>query len=342
MPKRSYSNSFGRKAWNAAQLGASLYARNRMGYKSGGSYTKRRKLFRKSRGSHRQFGGKFLRTYRKRGSKKQKATRRLTKLTGYGSKQFLTAMFHDVTKVSVPLDKTQFHLLPTANGSNGIGTFEQRNVAIPQIRTHFSSSVDKDAAVIVKNISSTIQFKNQSNVQSVVELLVVKCIRDIPDEEVTLQTMLGKGFLDTTLNDSGDHRPGITLYNCPRFWRYFKVQSKKKFFLDPGAQREKTIISNYAQRWNTRYTNTASYIELKGALRFMLIVRGSLGHGVLASTQITYSPISLDVLFTSRVQGTVGSLAEPECNYTTTGVTVPATIEAFVNANADEEVIETS
>lgn len=328
-------NSWQQKMWSLGRV-AAPYAVN-----YGASYIKKKISTPRRRLPGRQFGGRFLPRYRRKGSRFQKKRRTLARYVGHGSQTYKTFIAQDTSKITVSIDKTQFNLNTVANGANGINTKDTKDTVIPLIQTAFASSTDNDARVIIKNQTSTISFKNQSNVQAKVQLLVVKCIRDVPDEEVTLQTMLGKGFLDYGLDDSGEHSPGVTIYQCPRFWRYFKIANTKTFFLDPGAQREKTITSQYPQVWTEKYTNTSSYLELKGALRFMFIIQGSIVHDATTDTNIGFSPLTLDVSWVQRIQATVGSVQEPGAVYTATGLTAPTTGAAFVNAEADEENIET-
>lgn len=302
--------------------------------------TRVRRVYR-SKLPSRQFGAKRLRTYRRRPRKYQRKTRRLARLTGYGTKTFETIISQDVTKMTISVDKQQFHFLPTSNGSNGINTKERKDIVLPKLETYFGNVADKDQRYIIKNQTSKIVFKNQSNFQNKIRLLVVKCIRDVPDEEGALQTLLGKGFLDYGLSDSAEHLVGITLAQCPRFWRYFKIASQTTFYLDPGAQREKTIRSNYPQDWSKRYSNTTSYVELAGSLRFMLIVEGGLGHDTTTAGNIGFSNSVLDVFMTGTTRGTVANLSAPGASMAISGLVAPAVVEGFVNAEADKEITET-
>lgn len=290
--------------------------------------------------NHQQFGGKALRPYRKGASGKTKKSARLTALTGVGNKTYVNFLAQDTIKHITLIDKKRFSLLEVTNGANGIGTFHTLETLLPKVQTAFSSSTDDDARVVVKNEQSTILFKNQSNVQAKVQLLVVECIRDVPDEESNLNVMIGKGFLDYGMDDSESHSQALTLAECPRFWKYFKVRNSKMFYLDPGAQREKTIKNNWPRVYTEAYKKTTSYVELKGALRFMLVCQGTLIHDATTDTNIGYSPITMDISFLHRAQCTVGNVVAPSAVFSQAGYTAPVSGKAFVNAQADEEVIE--
>lgn len=335
MGKRSYDQSSITSYFNPRNI-ERAYKYTKLAYDITKGYqnNKPKKAFgRRRRMVRKQYGGRRMRTTRFRGSKRQRRVRRVAKLVGYGSKANMTLISSNVAVIASLVNQVHFKI--SGLSESGINTKFARDEFIPKIQTHFASSTDNEAKVIVKSQSSTVTFKNQSNVQCYVDLYEIKCIRDLPNE-YNLDSVLSLGFSAFDLPNSRDQNVGITLFQNANFARFFKVLKKHTFYMDPGMERKKTMFTSAPTIWTEKYRDTTSYTELKGAHRWMFKVQGSLVHDSGVATRIGHAPAHLDVFYNMQIVATVGSQSTSTTDYTQ-GETPPLIAVQECFRDADEQ-----
>lgn len=299
--------------------------------------TRRRNVYRPR--ARLQFGGKILRKSRKfRASRRQKYTRRVARAVGYGNKSPYTLLRMQGVQDIAPLNHKRFKL--SGATINGLGSKLIKDLAIPLVQANYLV----DITTIGENLnkvyciseSNTIRIKNQSNTQCILSIVQIKCIRDIPDEESNLDLLIGRGFEKMGLTADIDQFPCVSLSQNKRFFRYFKIEKMSKFYLNPGSERSQTMWTNTPRTWSQQYANFSSYLELKGARKWLVIHEGSLVHDTVDANDIGTSANALDILFSYTGKFTVGAYTPPTATKAYIG-DVPVIGHTYVDSDLKDE-----